>query len=38
MMLTGDPDAPATLSGQIAAWSQQLLHSLADVVGRPGFP
>ncbi|MBU3655088.1 MAG: tRNA uridine-5-carboxymethylaminomethyl(34) synthesis GTPase MnmE [Alphaproteobacteria bacterium] len=34
----GDPDAPATLSGQIAAWSQQLLHSLAYVEAALDFP
>lgn len=34
----GDPDAPATLSSQIAAWSQQLLHSLAYVEAALDFP
>jgi tRNA modification GTPase len=34
----GDPDAPATLSGQIAAWSRQLLHSLAYVEAALDFP
>lgn len=34
----GDPDAPTTLSDQIAAWSQQLLHSLAYVEAALDFP
>jgi tRNA modification GTPase len=34
----GDPHAPATLSSQIAAWSQQLLHSLAYVEAALDFP
>jgi tRNA modification GTPase len=33
-----DPHAPATLSSQIAAWSQQLLHSLAYVEAALDFP
>lgn len=34
----GDPHAPATLSSQIVAWSQQLLHSLAYVEAALDFP